>query len=53
MDFLAEIIADAFLLLGLFLVRWCKAHKQAALAVFVIMMMIADVIYILWRYALI
>ena len=45
MDFIAEIIANVLLLVGLFLVRWCKAHKQATLAIFVILMMIVDVIF--------
>lgn len=50
MDFIAEIIANVLLLAGLFLVRWCRAHKQATLAMFVILMMIVDVIFILWRF---
>ena len=53
MDFLAEIIANVLLLVGLFLVRWCTAHKQATLAIFVILMMIVDVIFILWRFSVI
>ena len=50
MGFLADIIADVLLLLGLFLFRWCRAHKQATLAILVIIMMILDVIFILWRF---
>ena len=53
MGFLADIIADVLLLVGLFLVRWCTAHKQATLAIFVIIMMIIDVIFILWRFGFI
>jgi hypothetical protein len=50
MGFLADIIADVLLLLGLFLFRWCRAHKQATLAILVIIMMVLDVIFILWRF---
>ena len=53
MDFIAEIIANVLLLAGLFLVRWCRAHKQVTLAMFVILMMIVDVIFILWRFSVI
>ena len=50
MGFLADIIADVLLLLGLFLFRWCRVHKQATLAILVIIMMVLDVIFILWRF---
>ena len=50
MGFLADIIADVLLLLGLFLFRWCRPHKQATLAILVIIMMVLDVIFILWRF---
>ena len=50
MEFFAEIIANVLLLLGIFLVRWCGQHKQATLAVFIIIAMIIDVIFILWRF---
>ena len=53
MDFLAEIIANVLLLVGLFLVRWCKVHKEATLAIFIIIMMIIDVFFILWRFGVI
>ena len=50
MEFLLEIIANVLLLLGIFLVRWCRVHKQATLAVLVVIAMIIDVIFILWRF---
>lgn len=53
MGILADIIADVLLLLGLFLFRWCRAHKQATLAILVIIMMVFDVIFILWRFGFI
>ncbi len=53
MELLADIFLDLLLLLGIYLVRWCKVHKQATLAIFVIMMMIIDVIFILWRFGVI
>ena len=53
MELLANIIANLLLLVGLFLVRWCRAHKQATLAIFVIIMMIIDVFFILWRFGFI
>ncbi len=53
MEFLLEIIANLLLLLGLFLFRWCRVHKQATLAMLVIIMMVLDVIFILWRFGVI
>ena len=50
MELLADIVVNLALLLGLFLLRWCKVHKQATLAIFIIIMMIIDVIFILWRF---
>ncbi len=49
MELLADIVVNLTLLLGLFLLRWCKVHKQATLAIFIIIMMIIDVIFIIWR----
>ena len=50
MELLADIVVNLALLLGLFLLRWCKVHKQATLAIFIIIIMIIDVIFILWRF---
>ena len=50
MELLADIVVNLALLLGLFLLRWCKVHKQATLAIFIIIMMIIDVVFILWRF---
>lgn len=50
MELLADIIVNLALLLGIFLLRWCKVHKQATLAIFIIIMMIIDVIFIFWRF---
>jgi hypothetical protein len=50
MELLADIVVNLALLLGIFLLRWCKIHKQATLAIFIIIMMIIDVIFILWRF---
>ena len=50
MELFADIIVNLALLLGIFLLRWCKVHKQATLAIFIIIMMIIDVIFILWRF---
>ena len=50
MELFADIIVNLALLLGIFLLRWCKIHKQATLAIFIIIMMIIDVIFILWRF---
>ncbi len=50
MELLADIVVNLALLLGLFLLRWCKVHKQATLAIFIIIMMIIDVIFIIWRF---
>ena len=50
MELLADIVVNLALLLGIFLLRWCKVHKQATLAIFIIIMMIIDVIFILWRF---
>ena len=53
MEFLLEIAANLFLLLGIFLIRWCRVHKQATLAILIILLMIVDVVFILWRFAII
>lgn len=53
MELLADIFLNLLLLLGLFLVRWCKVHKQATLAIFIIIVMIIDVIFMLWRFGVI
>ena len=50
MELLADIVVNLALLLGIFLLRWCKVHKQATLAIFIIIIMIIDVIFILWRF---
>ena len=50
MELLADIVVNLALLLGIFLLRWCKIHKQATLAIFIIIMMIIDVIFIFWRF---
>ena len=50
MELLADIVINLALLLGIFLLRWCKVHKQATLAIFIIIMMIIDVIFIFWRF---
>ena len=50
MELLADIVVNLALLLGIFLLRWCKIHKQATLAIFIIIMMIIDVVFILWRF---
>ncbi len=50
MELLADIVVNLALLLGIFLLRWCKVHKQATLAIFIIIMMIIDVIFIFWRF---
>lgn len=50
MELLADIVVNLALLLGIFLLRWCKVHKQATLAIFIIIMMIIDVIFIIWRF---
>ena len=50
MELLADIVVNPALLLGIFLLRWCKVHKQATLAIFIIIMMIIDVIFIFWRF---
>ena len=50
MELLADIVVNLALLLGIFLLRWCKVHKQATLAIFIIIMMIIDVIFIVWRF---
>ena len=50
MELLADIVVNLALLLGILLLRWCKVHKQATLAIFIIIMMIIDVIFILWRF---
>lgn len=50
MELFADIIVNLALLLGIFLLRWCKVHKQATLAIFIIIMMIIDVIFIFWRF---
>ena len=47
MELLADIVVNLALLLGIFLLRWCKVHKQATLAIFII---IIDVIFIIWRF---
>ena len=50
MELLADIVVNLALLLGIFLLRCCKVHKQATLAIFIIIMMIIDVVFILWRF---
>ena len=50
MELLADIVVNLALLLGIFLLRWCKVHKQATLAICIIIMMIIDVIFIFWRF---
>lgn len=46
MEILAEIIANLLLLFGVYLVRWCIMHKEAAKAIFVVAMMVVDVVFI-------
>ena len=53
MEFLAEIIANILLLGGIFIVRWCSRNKHATFAIFVILLMIIDVIFLLWRFGII
>ncbi len=50
MEFIVDVLLNLLLLLGLFMFRWCKAHKQATLAILVVIMMIIDVLFILWRF---
>ena len=50
MELLADIVINLALLLGIFILRWCKVHKQATLAIFIIIIMIIDVIFIFWRF---
>ena len=51
MELLADILVNLALLLGIYLLRWCRIHKEATLAIFVIIMMIIDIIFILWRFS--
>ena len=50
MDFLIDIALNLLLILGFYIVSWCRNHKQATLAIFVVIMMIIDVVFILWRF---
>ena len=50
MDLLIDIALNLLLILGFYIVSWCRNHKQATLAIFVVIMMIIDVIFILWRF---
>ena len=53
MECLAEIIANILLIFGFFIVRWCSQNKHATFAIFVILLMIVDVIFLLWRFGII
>ena len=50
MDLLINIALNLLLILGFYIVSWCRNHKQATLAIFVVIMMVIDVVFILWRF---
>ena len=47
MEFLAEIIANVLLAVGIFVVQWCVRHKEITKALFVIALMVIDVFVII------
>jgi hypothetical protein len=47
MDFIAELIADVVLALGIFLVQWCIRHKNITLAILTLIMIAIDVIVLM------
>ena len=47
MDFIAELIADVVLALGIFLVQWCIRHKNTTLAILALILIVIDVIVLL------
>lgn len=49
MEFLAEIIANVLLAVGIFGVQWCVRHKEVTKALFVIALMAVDV-FVIIRY---
>ena len=49
MEFIAEIIANVLLAVGIFGVQWCVRHKEVTKALLVIALMVVDVI-VIFRY---
>lgn len=50
MEILIDIALNILLIFGAYMVRWCRVHKETSLAIFIIIAMIIDVIFILWRF---
>ena len=47
MDFIAELVADLILAIGIFLVQWCIRHKNITLAILALILIVIDVIVLL------
>lgn len=47
MDFIAELIANLVLALGIFLVQWCIRHKNITLAILALILIAIDVVVLL------
>ena len=52
MELLFEIVANLLLIFGIFLYRWCRQNKHATFAIFTILLMIVDVIFLLWHFGI-
>lgn len=46
MDFLAEIVVNLLLVVGVYLFQWCVRHKEAAKAIFIVILMLIDIVVI-------